>query len=271
MNVRRINERGIDSGAAKTRDSNESPRLKELLHSSMRRALSSVIAGSIAISAFAGAKPAFADSSVPQQYRGYTQVIADANTDVSGQLANDVNNLLGQTNGLYANLGGERVIINSAGSKPTTTVSNQSITSTEFNNLTSIIMNYIPVYFSASYLNSGGNIPVAVQNEEQTASVNANNIINSAGSSSYYQAEQQVTEAIYGSNLISSESAPTPSGSGGSSPTTATPPPTKSSNGTGTGSGTPPAAQGSSTGTKTTNSGSNISTSNSIAGITMNR
>ena len=221
MNVRRIGRGELEVSAVRVRDPSESSRFRNLLHSLERKALSSVIAGSIAISTFAGAKTAFAASAVPQQYQNYVQVIADPNTDVGNQLSNDVNNLLGSSNGLYADLGGESVVINSASSKPITNVSNQNITQTEFNNWTSIIMNDIPVYLSAPYISSGGNIPASVQNQENTVSANANNIIGSAAASSYYQAEQKVTEAIYGSNLVSSDTS-TQSGSESTSPTPST-------------------------------------------------
>ncbi len=259
MNVRRIGRGELEVSAVRVRDPSESSRFRNLLHSLERKALSSVIAGSIAISTFAGAKTAFAASAVPQQYQNYTQVIADPNTDVGNQLSNDVNNLLGNSNGLYADLGGESVVINSASSKPITNVSNQNITQTEFNNWTSIIMNDIPVYLSAPYISSGGNIPASVQNQENTVSANANNIIGSAAASSYYQAEQKVTEAIYGSNLVSSSNASTQSGSGSISPAPATPP-SISNKGSGTGSGT-----NSSSGHEP-----QVSTSKYIAGISLN-
>ena len=221
MNVRRIGKGELEVSAAAVRDLNEPSRFRSLLHSLERKALSSAIAGSIAISGFAGTKTAFAASAVPQQYQSYVQVIADPNTDVSNTLSNDVNNLLGSSNKLYADLGGETVVINSAGSKPITNVSNQNITATEFNNWTSLIMNDIPVYFSAPYLSNGGNIPVSVLNQENVVSANANSIIINATASSYYQAEQKVTEAIYGSNLVSSDTS-TQSGSESTSPTPST-------------------------------------------------
>ncbi|MCL4375794.1 hypothetical protein M1394_03275 [Candidatus Marsarchaeota archaeon] len=259
MNVRRIRRGELEVGAARVKDLDESSKSRNLLHSLERRALSSLIAGSIAISTFAVAKTAMASSAVPQQYQNYTQVIADPNTDVSNQLSNDVNNLLGNSNGLYADLGGETVVINSAGSKPITNVSNQDITQTEFNNWTSIIMNDIPVYFSAPYISSGGNIPASVQNQENTVSANANNIIGSAAASSYYEAEQKITEAIYGINLVSSSSTSTQSGSGSISPAPSTPPSTtnkSSSTGSGTNSSSGQEAQ--------------VSTSKDIASISLN-
>ena len=259
MNVRRIGRRELEVSTVRVRDPSESSRFRNLLHSLERKALSSAIAGSIAVSAFAGTKTAFAASAVPQQYQNYVQVITDSNTDVSNQLSNDVNNLLGTNNGLYADLGGETVVIDSASNKPITNVSNQNITPTEFNNWASIIMNDISIYFSAPYMSNGGNVPASVQNQENEVSASANNIIGGATASSYYQTEQKVTEAIYGSNLVSSDNTSTQSGSGGTAPTPATPPSTTNKS-NGTGSGTKPSS----------GQGSGVSTSNDIASISLN-
>ena len=63
MNVRRIRRGELEVGAARVKDLDESSKSRNLLHSLERRALSSLIAGSIAISTFAEAYNSWVNSS----------------------------------------------------------------------------------------------------------------------------------------------------------------------------------------------------------------